>query len=567
MSTKIKGAEYPLSKIFSSDFDYEIPSYQRPYAWTEDEAGDLFDDLYDFYQTEDEEEQYFLGSIVLVKEEDKPLSEVIDGQQRLTTLTILLAVITSQLTGESRNDFKNYIIEPGRISQGLASKPRVHIRKRDNDFFQKYIQGMDFDGLFALDADIQDTEAKINIIKNAKLLMGRIKDKFATKDDVISFGVYLVQRCFLVAVSTPTRQAAFRIFSVMNSRGMSLLATDIIKADVIGSIRESWHDKYNNKWEEMEVELGRSGFNDLFGHIRMVIAKTKAKKALQDEFYSIVFPNTNGKDISENEAVNFIDNILEPYSEAYRVIKNCDYASSSGADKVNDILHWLNRIDNSDWVPVAMHYYVKHHDDATVMDKFLRRLERLAAYMRATSYDVTHRIERYAKVLADIDTCTGVDLGTAIELTAEEISKFISELNSNMYTMTAKKRNYLILRLDSFVSNRAAIYDSKVFTIEHVLPQTVDPSSQWEAWWPNEDERKEWVHKIGNLLPLAKRTNSEAQNYDFDKKKDKYFRGKSGVTAYALTTQVLSESEWKPETVKRRQSELITIYKNNWDLK
>ena len=75
MSTKIKGAEYPLSKIFSSDFDYEIPSYQRPYAWTEDEAGELFDDLYNFYMAEDEEEQYFLGSIVLVKEEDKPLAD------------------------------------------------------------------------------------------------------------------------------------------------------------------------------------------------------------------------------------------------------------------------------------------------------------------------------------------------------------------------------------------------------------------------------------------------------------------------------------------------------------
>jgi len=223
--------------------------------------------------------------------------------------------------------------------------------------------------------------------------MGRINDKFATEDDIISFGVYLVQRCFLVAVSTPTRQAAFRIFSVMNSRGMSLLATDIIKADVIGSIRESWHDKYNNKWEEMEVELGRSGFNDLFGHIRMVIAKTKAKKSLQDEFYGIVFPNTNGKDIPENEAVNFIDNTLEPYSEAYRVIKNCDYTSSSGADKVNDILHWLNRIDNSDWVPVAMHYYVKHHDDSVMMNKFLSRLERLAAYMRATC-DASHRAIR-----------------------------------------------------------------------------------------------------------------------------------------------------------------------------
>lgn len=565
MSTKIKGAEYPLSKIFSSDFDYEIPSFQRPYAWTEEETGDLFDDLYDFYSTEADDEQYFLGSIVLVKEDDKPYAEVIDGQQRLTTLTILLAALTSKLTGEAREDFKTYIIEPGRASQGLASKPRVHIRKRDNDFFKKYIQGMDFDGLFSLNADNQYTEARTNIIKNAKLLMDRIDDNLSSDDEIIRFGAFLVQRCFLVAVSTPTRQAAFRIFSVMNSRGMSLLATDIIKADIIGAIRESWHDEYNNKWEEMEVEVGRNGFNELFGHIRMIIAKVKAKKALQDEFYSVVFPDTNGKDIPEREAIDFIENVLSPYSEAYRVVKNSEY-TTSGTDDVDDILRWLNRIDNSDWVPVAMQFYVLHKDDPVLMNKFLRRLERLAAYMRATSWDVTHRIERYAKVLADIENTDIDGFGNAIELTSGEIDDFLERLNSDMYKMVSNKRNYLILRLDSFVADGSARYDSKILTIEHVLPQTVNEDSQWAEWWPDSEERAKWVHKIGNLLPLAKRKNSQAQNYDFNLKKEKYFRGKTGVTMYALTTQVLMYSKWSPEDVKKRHEGLINVYRKNWDL-
>ena len=89
MSKKISGAEYPLSKIFSSEFDYVIPPYQRPYAWTKDQAGELFDDLYYFFRNE-AEDSYFLGSTVLIKDEGKPAAEVIDGQQRLTTITILL---------------------------------------------------------------------------------------------------------------------------------------------------------------------------------------------------------------------------------------------------------------------------------------------------------------------------------------------------------------------------------------------------------------------------------------------------------------------------------------------
>ena len=123
MSEKISAAEFPLSKIFSSDFDYTIPSYQRPYAWTVDEASELFDDLHDFFQS-DLEEPYFLGSIVLIKEENTPRSEVVDGQQRLTTLTILLAAIASDLSDDRRKDFEDYIREPGRQSQQLEPKPR-----------------------------------------------------------------------------------------------------------------------------------------------------------------------------------------------------------------------------------------------------------------------------------------------------------------------------------------------------------------------------------------------------------------------------------------------------------
>ena len=132
--------------------------------------------------------------------------------------------------------------------------------------------------------------------------------------------------------------------------------------------------------------------------------------------------------------------------------------------------------------------------------------------------------------------------------------------------MVSNKRNYLILRLDSFVSDGAAAYNSKVLTIEHVLPQTVAAGSGWEAMWPDVDERTFWLHKIGNLLPLSKRHNSQAQNYEFDVKKEKYFKGKAGTTSYALASQVLSYSQWTPAIVKTRQDELIDIYKKNWDL-
>jgi len=563
--SSIKGGEYPLSKIFSPEFDYNIPSYQRPYSWTTQEAGILFDDLCDFYKNEDKDENYFLGSIVLIKQDDIPKADVIDGQQRLTTLTILLAIIAHNLTNaEEKSEFRNYIKEKGIKSQGIKPKPRLKIRDRDNGFFHEYVQELKIDELIKLKPEIQNTEAKSNIINNAKILQQKISEAFGNETEIFKFGAFLVQRCYLVVVSTPSQQSAFRIFSVMNSRGMNLLATDIIKSDVIGKINENERDDYTKKWEEIETELGRDDFNDLFGHIRMIKMKSKAKKSLQEEFYKYVLA-----DINNDTAIEFINKTLEPYADAYNAIKKSSYSSTeNNAEKVNNILKWLNRIDNSDWLPSAMVFYCKHKNDSNALLVFFEKLERLASYMRITSYDINHRIERYARIISDLQDENDDNIyGESIELSASEQNEFISELNSDIYKMTGAKRNYLILRLDAFMSDGAATYKSNVLSIEHVLPQTVSSGSEWERTWADLDERAFWLNKIGNLIPLTKRHNSKAQNYDFNTKKEKYFKSNdAGVTSYALATDVLNYTEWTPEVVKNRQKKLIDIYKKGWNL-
>ena len=563
--SSIKGGEYPLSKIFSSEFNYNIPSYQRPYAWTIQETGILFDDLYDFYKNEDKEENYFLGSIVLIKQDDDPKSDVIDGQQRLTTLTILFAIIAHSLSdSDDRDEFKNYINEKGIKSQGIQPKPRLRIRERDNGFFKDYVQELKIDELTSLNPESQDTEAKANIIRNAQILQQKIKDTFANEADIFAFGSFLVQRCYIVVVSTPSQQSAFRIFSVMNSRGMNLLATDIIKSDVIGKINEDNRDDYTDKWEEIETQLGRDDFNDLFGYIRMIKMKCKAKKSLQEEFYKYVLT-----DINNDTAIEFIDNVLEPYSDAYNIIRKAIYTSTENAEKVNNILRWLNRIDNSDWLPPAMVFYCKHKTESDILLTFFEKLERLASYMRMTSFDINHRIERYARLISNLqDENDDSIYGESIELSASEQNEFISMLNSDIYKMTGIKRNYLILRLDAFLSDGAASYKSNVLSIEHVLPQTVSPGSEWNKTWTDVDDRSYWLNKIGNLIPLTKRHNSKAQNYDFKTKKEKYFKNTdAGVTSYALATDVLNYDEWTPDIVKARQKKLIDTYKKGWDLK
>ncbi|MBD9149607.1 MAG: DUF262 domain-containing protein [Spirochaetia bacterium] len=93
--------EYRLRDIFETKFEYFIPSYQRPYAWTVEETETLFDNLYEGFKTK--EKMYFLGTVVLIKTEGNPHAEVVDGQQRLTTLSIFVACLISTIKNPSKN--------------------------------------------------------------------------------------------------------------------------------------------------------------------------------------------------------------------------------------------------------------------------------------------------------------------------------------------------------------------------------------------------------------------------------------------------------------------------------
>lgn len=562
MSKNLSGADYPLSKIFSSDFEYVIPPYQRPYAWTIDQASELFEDLHSFYQYEPDEE-YFLGSIVLIKEENKPHSEVIDGQQRLTTLTILLAVLSNKLQGDDRKALLQYILEPGNKFEKLESKPRLTVRSRDRDFFASYVQGLKFDELFAMDEKALENESRLNIKRNSQLLDKYVSEKLGDDvEQIESFTAFLLRKCYLVAVSTPNQKSAFRIFSVMNSRGLDLQPTDIIKADTIGMVElEAQREKYNERWEEMEVELGRSRFNDLFSYIRMIHAKEKAKRSLLEEFREHVL----SKGISPEDLISAV---LEPYAEALLIAKNSDYVAVAHAEEVNRYLKWLNRIDNSDWVPTAIEFIKNNKAKPEYMAWFFERLERLAAFMHICAYNINQRIERYNKVLSALENDHSLTNPiNEVELTDDEKHKMIKVLDSDIYDLTSRRRNYIILRLDAFISDGGATYDPTILTIEHVLPQTVDKESEWAQWWPVAEERKIWVHRLANLVPLNKRRNSSARNFDFDKKKNAYFLGQKGVSSYALTTQVIGYAQWKPEDLSKRQMELMDILADNWRLK
>lgn len=560
----ITGKEFALKDIFCSKFEFFIPTYQRPYAWQEKHIIKLFENLYDAWKNK--EETYFLGSIVLIKKEKEPKSDIVDGQQRLTSLIILLATLASQLEEEDKIDIKNtYLIEKGKKFEKIKSNPRFHLREKEKLFFEKYIQNINIKELLNLDENLLNTESKYHIKNNTKILFDFFTNKdtqyFLNKNELSDFSSYIISNCYLIVVYTPDQQSAFKIFNILNNSGLSLSTTDIIKSEIIGNIPKDEQDKYTEKWENIEINTTRDGFNELFSHIRTIYTKAKAKKELIEEF--------NENITSKFDSKYIIDNIIEPYSIPFIYFTKQNFQSSEKAEEINNLLRWLNKINNSDWMPVAIKFFTEYKNDANYLYDFLFKLERLAAILMITGKDVNYRIKRFSEILSEMELKTNHNINSplvSLSLTEQEKEDFINLLNSDIYHLTSYKRNHLILKLDSFVSSVHRNYDDKILTIEHILPQTINENSEWSELWSDEEEQNNWTHKLANLVPLPKRHNSSASNKTFYEKKTIYKDTKGKCADYALTIQALNENEWTPEIVKNRQIKLINIISENWKI-
>lgn len=555
--TTIEAGQKTLKDIFLGDtYRFEIPSYQRPYSWTTREARELLDDVVE--AMEDDQDDYFLGSFVLVKLPSAKHAEVVDGQQRLTTLTILLAALRDLSETDEIRSYLDQFITVGRdpIGKNSSGEPILRVRDKPGErlAFERVVQKV---GATAEEGkrNAGEAESVRHYIRNAALyrraLSGMSDD---TRRNLIAF---LRERCLVVVVEVPTATAARRIFQVLNARGLDLQPTDILKARLLDKIDTARVEDYAKAWERHEEDIGRAAFAQLFAHIRMIHAQKKPKTALEDDFEKDV-------PMFVEEPVTFMDDLLTPIVNAYVACRDDIIARDRFGEEAAELLRALWRVDNSDWLPPVLSYLLKFGEEGE-FEAFLRKFERLTAYLFVNRERVNERINRSASVLrviAKADSHEEVMEDPALDLSEAEVKAFREALDGDLYLST-RVRMPVLLRLDEAMADNAVTYHGKE-TIEHVLPQ--GPSSTWRKAF-SEDERDRWTHHVANLVLLSRIKNSQANNRAFSDKKVGYFSDKKGKTKYVLTQDVLKETDWTPEILKARRKKLRKKLDEIWQLK
>lgn len=585
-SGQIEAEEEFLSRLYN-DYRYQIPKFQRPFSWTEENFADLIDDLTDAYDVgrnsngpllddagelndnaRDAYEPYVLGSIILnAGNESGGRYDIIDGQQRLTSLAILIAVLRDLVDDEDRADqLGKRIYEESDPVMGKSETVRIRVRKRDHEFFEENVltKGATKD---APEPEMGNTEPEENILQAIKTFRDELMEWQDEEDgDLDDFAIYLTLRVVMVRISTNSLSSAFRLFNVTNARGMPLNNADLLKSENLSHIDDDdKRGEYQRKWEDMEEEVGNEGLERFIGFMRHIIVKEKSQKSIYDEFRERVFTEDNSF-----RGANFVDYLERVFDIHRHRVYNAELESSSGAKKVyyHNLVSLMRDFYPSDEWIVALILFDDKFEDESALLSFVERVESRLTVDWLTGSSNTGRYSRVYTLLREIEkaeTASEVlDLPMFNEKIEQESDAFEDALDlSNFY----RKGNYqwpkyILMRINGerFDNrNRKVEYGNNV-TIEHILPQT--PSNEyWVSRFDDEHWRDKWTDRMGNLVPLDGRKNYKVSNKPFDAKYEEYFAKKSD---FPLVNELEEYEEWSPENLRERHERLKEEAKEVW---
>lgn len=539
--------EVSIESLFTNDVQYEIPRYQRPYSWEPEHAEQLVQDIYDSYEKNDPE--YFMGSIVCVKKGNDAF-EVVDGQQRLTTLTLIISQLSELIE-------KTKILE--RIMPtddfGVSGEPRLIVRSEESELYEQVILKGKKEYI-----PTNPTKTQTLFIDNHKAIGGFLSEK--NENELIGVAKFLMKKVFLVFITTDTFESSYRLFNVLNNRGLPLNDSDLLKNFLFESAKnKNEKDKINNAWKNIESLISVEKIDSFLG-VYKLSKKTNTQREVKKDI------NSFSDELNSYYGGNVIDlmNSIKQSAESYKIIINNEFENKN----VRRSIASLSNFSKAEWCfpIVAYQNRIKNKHDLSWDDfhDFVILLEKVYMHGQFIGLNKAKREQVCYSAVKSINTGkTKKEIESMISDSSSN-EKFIKSLDNDLYKHNSSLRKKLtratLLRIDQELSDDSVlkIYTGSV-TIEHVLPQKLS-GDYWEKKYTSDDHR-EWINKVGNLTLLSSSMNSSAKNYSFYEKKKVYVT-KSKKTSFDITAGISKENEWDLSTLQKNHEKMKNIIFDIW---
>lgn len=536
MSRAFDSAKINVGTLFSQPYFFRIPIYQRAFSWTEDNFDDLIGDIMEADRTS----EYFLGTIVLHATNDVGDHDVVDGQQRITSLALLLACLRDLVTDENfKASLQDKLVQRRNVVDGIPEKNRLEVK--DGARFNPLVtKPGGTDAPVALAKETPSGSRYLEAVKTFKTRLSGL-----SQDRLESIVQFINQRCIVISLSAGNFEEAFRLFTIVNDRGKQLRRVDILKAsnlDPAVVTDETVRDRLAHKWEDLENDVGDVAFESVFSHLRLILLKDKPQKDLSTEFNDRIFKKGLAK-----KGESFLEFAFDYINIYRRLFVDGDFIAKEdpGYAPFKSLLYVMNNeFTASEWRAPLLHF-AKKFGAARIYD-FLLALEKayLTDWVKATRKD--ERFATYSKILESIDTLGDAD-AVIKSIAYDESAIRAAVRNKNLYGSSYAK--YVLLRLELLASEMEKPHEFQARSIEHVLPQNPEENSAWLAEH-NATAIDEYVNSVGNLVLLSRSRNSSAGRKEFEDKKKSYLAPR--VSDFPRSVEVLSYAAWTRATIEER---------------
>lgn len=569
MEETFKPNSLTINKLLTdSDALYQIPIYQRPYKWGDDEVDKLWDDILESYLNE--EPNYFLGSIITAKSSTGgKYLDVVDGQQRLTTLIILMATIRDLFpkinAAECEEDpfaigidqIKNAIMVSDKFGRLRLATHSNH----SSDFEKHIIKGNTLNLKKPFKKDIRKDEAPVFKFINTSVEFRTRLEELGEKECGKLLN-YIFNQIKIIRIDCSNVGFAIKLFQVLNARGLDLTNSDLIKSYLIGKL----HSMYDNEvidlkekqflqdWiscEEMALDVEES-MNDLLVMYEYFLLAANPKKSLYDELEK-QFENEDPLDV-----ISDFKAFVTAYSDNI-------YNSKSAVDYSFFYLRWT--IYWKTIVTTALHSGYPEIEELKTSVRRYFYLFWIAGFTLSRIKQTSFNLIKWLKEKKLINEIKQELEKSILENKVKE--RVESALAGNIYQEAWCKPLLMLIEYNQTDKPEFIWLGDRSIHVEHVLPQSYKEVYGWKHIIEDERDGAELVHTLGNLTLLSGKKNIEASNDAFENKvsiyqgKGKHETSDEKITSFRITQQIFDDfnqrkmERWDFETVDHRRRSLL----------
>ncbi len=562
--TNFNTSNLTFRKLMGNGLAYRVPMFQRDYSWTEQEWDDLWQDIVAMLAP-DGEQGHYMGYLVLQSGDERNY-DIIDGQQRMTTLSLLVLAVLRNLgrfaeLGVEANDNRLRIEELRKTYIGyldpvtLIATPKLKLNRHNDQYYQTYLVPLE-------QAPRRNLKASEHLLrKSYEWFEERVRQRFGearSGADLARFVDAVADRLFFTVISVTDELNAFKVFETLNARGVRLSSTDLLKNYLFSVVHGAGSHEHELRTleERWEVIVGKLGSESVPDFLRVFWNSQNPLTRHSDLFKAI------RASIQDKAGVFALLRDLDRDADIYAALGQPEDPMWTADQKAHVRELTLFNVRQ----PYALLLAARRALSDAEFTRVLRACAVVSFRYNVIGNLATNEQERVynavAEKIAKKEFTAVLDILRALRPVYPSDAQFRAAFGEKQVrTTTARNRQvvrYILFEIERHVSGRAFEYASDRYSIEHVLPE--HPGEGWGGF--NDEQADRCVFRLGNMTPLAAGPNRDMGNRPYGEKRPVFEQ-----CEFEITRRIAAENEsWTPERIAARQQRLADQATGIWRL-